>query len=144
MAKQKGPRCDRLLILADHLETKVLLKRFNMDVWHEQTECGTVACALGHACEIPSFKKAGLYLHKVTNIEVPWIKNLQIPSDIIYSKFDTIDNFAMGIIAGERFFGISKSHSEYLFDTLEYPRGRRGPKSVAKRIRKLVKKLQNS
>lgn len=60
---------ERLLTLATYLETVVALKpgEFDMDHWamrHTLAEnaCGTTCCAVGHACDIPEFKAAGLRL----------------------------------------------------------------------------------
>ena len=53
----------RLLRLARHLR-KVPRDRFRLSTWWRKDECGTVACAMGHACEIPEFKKLGLHLGK--------------------------------------------------------------------------------
>lgn len=45
----------RLLVLADFLETKVEPSRFDMRSW----KCGTTACAAGWAAMIPEFVAAG-------------------------------------------------------------------------------------
>lgn len=59
---------EKLLKLADYLET-VEDEHFAMDIWYYRKDnkkiartwdCGTSACALGHACFIPEFKKEGL------------------------------------------------------------------------------------
>lgn len=52
---------ERLLRLADHLDT-VPAVVFDMTQWAMRADCGTVACALGHACSIPEFAAAGLRL----------------------------------------------------------------------------------
>ena len=51
----------RLLKLADYLDT-VQPKHFNMRDWSVTERCGTVACAAGHACQMPGFKRLGLRL----------------------------------------------------------------------------------
>lgn len=48
----------RLLKLAEFLRT-VPSDKFNMETF--SSPCGTTACAAGWACEIPSFKRAGLH-----------------------------------------------------------------------------------
>lgn len=48
---------ERLSALADWLD-KVDPKRFDLANW----KYGTTACAVGHACDIPGFRKAGLYM----------------------------------------------------------------------------------
>lgn len=53
-------RDDLLLMLADYLE-KLPAKDFDMALYFH--ECGTAACALGHATEIKEFRDAGFYRH---------------------------------------------------------------------------------
>lgn len=71
-------RKDRLLILADFLETSVPKERFDLDSWVgeeydedlpgidpetlEYKPCKTSACASGWACTIPALRKQGLKL----------------------------------------------------------------------------------
>ena len=42
---------ERLLRLAEHLDT-VNEKQFDMSNWARQSNCGTVCCACGHACNL--------------------------------------------------------------------------------------------
>lgn len=58
----------RLLVLAEFLETKVPIEKFNLDTWAsgELDECGTTACACGWATTIPEFAAAGLTLSPLT------------------------------------------------------------------------------
>ena len=44
---------DKVLLLADHLERNVQDHQFDYFCWE--------ACAGGHACDVPEFRKAGLY-----------------------------------------------------------------------------------
>jgi hypothetical protein len=122
----------RLLKLADYLET-VPRKRFNMDHWasakfcgkpkEPEHECGTSACALGWACTIPSFKRAGL-------------KFIECGSNF-WTHIDLVPDFegSTGYGAAASLFGIRYSQAEWLFSP-ESPA--RTPKQVAKRIRKFV------
>lgn len=115
----------RLLALATFLETKVPRKKFNMQYWgttpHNEFSCGTTACALGWAGNMPSFKRAGL-----KTVPSAW------GGDVIFGSYR---NFG----AAMEFFDLDFGESQYLFDPMEYDENRRGPKTVAKRIRKLVK-----
>jgi len=54
------PNIERLKHLVTILRA-VPPERFDMGYW----ECGTVACAVGHACHDPQFRKEGLHLAKV-------------------------------------------------------------------------------
>ncbi len=47
----------RMLKLAEYLKT-VPQAKFDMQFW----KCATTACAIGHACEMPFFKRLGLHL----------------------------------------------------------------------------------
>lgn len=117
-------RLDRLETLAKHLET-VPPETFNLGSW----KCGTTACAMGHACSIPSFRRAGLRLEK----EMEWGEAVFIPSFKCEQDFD----------AAQRFFGISQSDSYHLFDPMEYPNYERTRKqTVINRIRKFIAQHQ--
>ena len=111
----------RLLKLADLLENIPEGRpKFNLGFWYK---CGTVACAIGHAALDPWFKKRGLMLC-----------DDYIPGGYKLPVFqDREDNEAVMC-----FFDISDSAVDYLFYENSYPRGRRGPKTVAKRIRSFV------
>ncbi len=57
----------RLTILADYLDTSVKDPSFHIIAWRRnriyihESECGTIACAVGHACDIPEFQALGLH-----------------------------------------------------------------------------------
>lgn len=92
---------DRLLRLADHLEA-VPPERFNLGEW--ESECGTVACAIGHACRIPEFQAAGLAL---------------LPGDQWDEPYPAFGDYA-GFNAAASFFGIEDLDALHLFDPDEY------------------------
>ena len=108
----------RLLKLADRLDT-VPNRKFDLACW----ECSTAACAMGYACRMPAFNKAGL---KFVN-SVPTYKG------------------RTGFDAAREFFGLSKGDSVFqdealaLFSPTYNPLGLKAtPKKVAKQIRQLV------
>lgn len=105
----------RLLKLADHLET-VPRSKFYLSVW----SCGTQACAIGHACSIPSFKRAGL--------------KLKLWFGILKPSFDNQTGFS----AAMAFFDLTWPEIDRLF-AASGPSDRTTPKQVAKRIREFVK-----
>jgi len=121
----------RLLKLATFLETKVPRGKFNMEFWGTTPRntygCGTAACALGWAGHIPSFKRAGLKT-----------KPDEYGGSVIYDNGVNMKfyNFA----AGREFFDLTDEQASNLFSPGSYENGKRGPKSVAKRIREMVKK----
>lgn len=55
----------RLTKLADFMDSLPADRAhgFDMRTFREQTKCGTVACALGWATTIPSFRRAGMTAH---------------------------------------------------------------------------------
>ena len=80
-------------------------KHFDMESWfsyggeHELkakevtrkvlTYCGASACALGWACTIPSFQKAGLRM-PINKIEEPWSKSeefFDVPISVVFYLF---------------------------------------------------------
>ena len=129
----------RLLKLADYLR-KVKKRDFNMshwsgppNPWDSGVNCGTTACAMGYACHIPSFKRAGLKL-------VPYPGTLGERGEC-YPAFDGANEFD----AAAKFFGISHQEASYLFNPMEYCGYGSGrvknitPQIVAKRIRHYVR-----
>lgn len=102
---------DRLRTLAEHLQT-VKAESFRLDDW----TCGTVACAVGHACSIPEFQAEGLSLYAYT-------LRKSVPS---YQ-----DERGWAAVSG--FFDLSYSDATYLFSDQHYP-DRVTPMDVADRI----------
>jgi hypothetical protein len=128
--QQQKVGLNRLLKLADFLETKVPRKQFNMDVWKFEDACGTVGCALGWGCSIPSFRKAGLKL--------VWDSE-HISAHVKYG------DERIGEDAAEDFFHIELKEAEDLFLDLYGDKSpNETPKQVAKRIRKFVKEKQKA
>jgi hypothetical protein len=110
----------RLLKLADYLAT-VPRRRFNIGTWVEENTCGTTACALGHAGLMPSFRKAGLRSEPD-----------EFGGDVFFEGQRSEE-------AGAAFFGLTYEEASYLFMPWNYAATKRGPKSVAQRIRTMVK-----
>jgi hypothetical protein len=127
----------RLLALARKLDT-VPVERFDISTWvgmHWQGKpdlsCGTVACALGWATTIPSFRRLGLRL-----IE----GSVGLTGYVVLLK----DGYkvASNISAAELLFDIDTRTAELLFMPSSYMAISRHvtPKIVARRIRQLVEK----
>lgn len=97
---------ERLLRLADFLETTVSEEQFSLHTWMSGNvgECGTVACACGWATQIPEFAEAGLK-----------IEPRQFANTIVYGGH-------AGFSAAMLFFDLDYNESEYLFDSVRYPR----------------------
>jgi hypothetical protein len=99
------------------LETKVARKDFYISLW--------AMCGLGHACDILSFRRAGLKRSLLADCPVYLAQR--------------------GLEAGATFFGIDYYDARNLFTQLGYPLDREvTPKMVAKAIRKLVKRLNDN
>lgn len=94
---------DYLLDLPEEVKGKARPQKFDMDSWQSRVAktqegwCRTSACALGHACYIPEFKKAGLSIG-------------------VRPAFDGAEQYE----AGALFFDITFFQSEYLFQPDEY------------------------
>lgn len=123
----------RLLRLADHLDT-VPRKSFDMRYWRaEGANCGTVSCAAGHACSIPSFRKAGL----VMEYDYTMYAGLKVFM-VKYKSDESFDALA-------QFFGISSEDAEFLFNPQQYNQyfyANITTKQVANRIRKYVERAK--
>lgn len=103
---------------------KIELKATSVD---KIRECGYAACAVGWACTIPSFKKAGLKLQsKVLN----GIDDFRmVPKYKSYAGFD----------AAMSFFGVDQELATYLFESDAFgDSAKPRPSTVARRIRKVV------
>ena len=95
----------RLTVLADFLEgfKEEVDRHFDLALWFsgggKGTRCGTVACACGWACTIPSLQADGL---RLTDAGVPY--------------FDGVEGFD----AIEEFFGQTSKDADSLFDIYAY------------------------
>lgn len=139
----------RLLKLADHLDT-VEHRKLKMDVWMAVTresqvvnvnirndvvvgvdkvidDCKTVACAMGHACGIKSFRRAGLKLEAEL-----WESDGRLIADLM----PTYKNRS-GYWAASAFFEVNVTEAEWLFAPISYT-ARVRPTTVARRLRKFV------
>ncbi len=130
----------RLLKLAEKLET-VNRKQFDISDWYYNPvekncgkyNCDTVACALGWAPSIPSFRRAGLTIQKSGNVILK-ITNEQ------RDKYNCVFNTVSGCTAGRVFFDLTKEQSNSLFLPSGYSiEGKVTPKVVARKIRSMVK-----
>ena len=128
----------RLLKLAKFLKDEVKQNMFDLSIVRvdcktqeakkcyglRRNHCGTVACAMGWAVSIPSFRRAGLEL-KTSRFDdgIQW-------SELSYLSFD---NFQ----ASAKFFGITFGEADELFNPQE---GYETKGHVIKRIRQIVAK----
>lgn len=120
----------RLEKIVEKLET-VPKREFNMSRWY-QTNCNTVGCAIGHACQIPSFKRAGFKLHVYSNNtltnETQWAPSYYYKEeDYTFGGWDGI----------ERFLQINYDEALYLFCEESYDKPTKT--NIIKRLRKFIK-----
>ncbi len=121
----------KLLKLAAFLRT-VKPRRFNLKNWASKAdfakhECGSTACGLGFATVC--FPRSNLRLRTDQSYDKSDMTVLEyITKDAIYKDWD----------AAQAFFNINNEQAQYLFWEDSYKVGRRGPKSVAKRIEDFV------
>lgn len=92
--------------------------------------CGFAACAVGWACTIPSFRRAGLKMVSEDGVAAADIDEVKmVPS------YDGIEGFD----AVMEFFGIEYDVAQYLFGNEAFgDSARPRPSTVANRIRKVV------
>lgn len=119
-------RTDRLMRLTDLLDT-IEPEAFDLEFWKRSgPNCGTTACAIGHACTIPEFIEAGLQLHV----------DVQEEEETTY--FVAYKNYISSSAVME-FFGLDYNQAMWLFYPLSYEdKDLRNPKKVATRIRKFL------
>lgn len=128
----------RLQKLADKLKT-VPRDKFDIEVWMDGLthydnlwcakpngkvlgDCGTTGCAMGWACTIPSFKRAGLKYNVVKGC-------------LTYKGNTYLD-------AAVAFFKIDRETATSLFLDSGYNKHNPTPKQVAKKIEKGIKKYE--
>lgn len=137
----------RLQILVDHLKN-VNPRKFDLRewaysaVWRNQCpvtldevtnpECGTTACAVGHACTIPEFQKLGLALVVSENL---------CRYELMYFPGDGSEPFENWDVP-RNFFRIPQGIAYWLFDSSEYPRSNRSVFDVVARIESYIKQVK--
>jgi hypothetical protein len=122
---------DRLLRLADHLDT-VQPEAFKLLAWRlEKQGCGTVACACGHGCDIPEFRDAGLKLERslFSRDDQATEYFLVYTDPVLKAEYECFE-------AVQEFFGITAHDADYLFEPSSYDHGSKTTAvEVAARIR---------
>lgn len=131
---------ERLLKLADYLENQAKDERFDLSLIAEtneqcefpsKTACGTAACAIGHMPQV--FPKHCKY--QVPFWEDGYREDHRISLEVVgKGKLDNKSDFSLA----EEFFNITSEQADYLFQPDSYGE-RKGRKTVAKRIRMLVR-----
>jgi hypothetical protein len=116
-------RKDRLLKLAEFLETKQFNEeeKFDLNIWKEEDECGTAACAIGWSASI--FKDEGLKIIKGNMRYIPVYE--------LFRKWEAVENF----------FEISHEETLTLFSARSYYPSN-NHLAVVKRIREFVKEKE--
>lgn len=124
---------DRLELVADHLDTVVVKlppEEFDMGVWACRDTCGTAACALGHAANIPQLRALGL--------EINFGPIGQSGMDIGIVTFQGYNSFP----AAARLFDLTGTdQASYLFGTDSYDCDEDTPitpQMVSAKIRKFI------
>jgi len=116
----------RLQMLIDLLD-RIPAEAFDLSLW--TNGCGTVACAIGHACLDPEFNKLGLML-RTGGMPGLWVNGV----GFVAHNYNAI----------AQFFGISEYTAYWLFAPDQYfPRDWHDPKVVVERIKQYISKEQN-
>lgn len=126
----------RLLKLADHLDT-LPRKEFDFGTWSQVQSCGTTACALGHACTMPAFRRLG------AKLVLDWVESED--SKFLRPTLSGQEDEAGVYEVSNTLFGLNYDEVERLFYPGNAFHGYSGlgenatPKQVARHIRKFVK-----
>lgn len=146
---------ERLLILADALETRIPADRFDLRFWRESDTdtyvgptttdealirgCGTSACAVGWACALPELQAQGL----TWDVErgIPIFSGLS-EETLKQSEDSGAKAYFIAWGSVREFFEIDRKTADYLFDLDAYQNDADfidpTPANVAARIRWLV------
>lgn len=98
---------ERLQTLANHLKT-IVCEEFDLSYWYKENDCGSVACAVGHGCNIPEFQNLGLRMA------------FDPTQTSVYFRYVPRFEDKKGFNAIEAFFEISDDMAEWLFDASYY------------------------
>lgn len=113
----------RLAELVDVVLPQVKDEEFDLEVWKGEGACGTVACAIGHACSHLAFQKAGLALSYYSEGYTP------------YPMFES----KTGIEAVKKFFNLTEKEVFYLFLPYSYSlKGKTTKEVVMERIKEFL------
>lgn len=126
---------ERLLMLAYYLgrikstgrEFDLDIKEFDLSTWRSPRTCGTAACAIGLAMDIPWFISRGFKRAHESD---------RFPT--YTGKKGSRENWLDCWDAVEKFFGINFDEAFHLFSSATYA-SNYDPKAVATRIRKFVR-----
>lgn len=101
---------------------------FNICSWLQELECGTAACAIGYAAQDQWFIDRGLHLVKG---EMSFAKIAFWPMYDGYSDFTAIN----------KFFGLSRVESMYLFSNGDYMRYSNAYRITALVVKKRINRV---
>lgn len=101
----------RLKTLSAYLRSPHITRtNFDLGVWkygdRSAVQCGTVGCAIGHACDIPEFRDAGLHMCGGSDY-------------ILTPTFGGEEQWP----AVEKFFGLTPEQALWLFSSYSYLTG---------------------
>lgn len=152
MERMKQIFLDRLLTLADFLETELVSRRFDYSRWvdlnwdgsSELLSCNTTACALGWATAIPEFQELGLRLFQAKGR----VSTFGVVGLADHPPTNTNEPWATVCHATKEVFGLTEEQTKFLFcpEEMGYPEytGKLPPEAtasqVAAHIRKFVQK----
>jgi hypothetical protein len=115
---------ERLMRLVDILAT-TNARNFNLGSW----DCGTTACAVGHAARDPVLQDEGLIA-----VNGPIFGHISRSCTIRYKEYT-------GMSAASSFFGVGYLDANYLFSPLEYRvEDQQRPSVVRRRIEAYLKR----
>lgn len=106
-----------------------------------KNECGFVACAIGHACSIPAFRKAGLKLAAVDSKDYGFVDKDTDRTKMFGVVYQEGSYIVREYNAIAQFFDISSWEAEALFGPYAY-KDDITPKQVANVIRRFLKGLE--
>ena len=110
----------RLRELVEKLRT-VKRSEFDMETWW----CGTAGCAIGHACSLPSWRRAGMRLTPTGRM--PWEH-----SEVTFAGHENVDAVA-------EFLQIDYFDADMLFTK---HKGHETPRQVARHIESFLKAME--
>lgn len=136
-------RIDLLEDLATALESfkNTPKLKFDLSDWWKEEGCNTTACAMGLACTLPSFQKAGFGLDAYSYTDGPGI----VSKNITFATSTRFKQRLYGSAAIAEGLGLTDDEVDSLFYYSSYPSRRlTQPSEVAARIRALVAKAKDT
>jgi hypothetical protein len=75
---------------------------FNLGLWHEKSQCGSICCAVGYAATLPELRADGLTIIPTPGTDVPYFEGKQ-HWDAVAAFFDLSEEQTYNLFLSTRY-----------------------------------------